>query len=213
MRSSRITHDCQSTGLISYWIGRLVLTLMGWKVEGEIPRGNKFLLIGAPHTSNWDFPVGIAATYLLRLRVHWVGKHTLFRRPYGGLMRWLGGIPVDRGHPSGVAAQLARQLQAADRMVLAITPDGTRSRRKYWKSGFYRIALAAGVPLLCGSLDYASKTARIGLCFVPTGDIAADMARIRAFYADVAGAHPENHTPIRLREELETPLPRPREAR
>lgn len=212
MRSSRITHDCPATNLISYWFGRFILTLMGWKVEGEIPPGGKFVLIGAPHTSNWDFPIGISATYLLRLRINWVGKHTLFRWPYGGFMRWMGGIAVDRSRPAGIAEQLAEQLRKADRMVLAITPDGTRGRRDYWKSGFYRIAQAAGVPLLCGSLDYASKTARIGLCFAPTGDIQADMERIRAFYANATGARPENHTPIRLHEELEDPLPQPREA-
>lgn len=207
MRSARITHDCQSTSLFSYWVGRLLLTLAGWKVEGEIPPGGKFLVIGAPHTSNWDFPIGIAVTYLLRLKVHWVGKHTLFRWPYGGIMRWLGGIGVDRSNPTGVVEQLAQQLRVADRMVLAITPDGTRGPRAYWKSGFYRIAVAAGVPLLCGSMDFSTKTARLGLCFVPTGDMRADMERIRAFYAGVSGANPGNHTPIRLREELENPLP------
>ncbi len=206
MRSARITHDCPSTGLVGYWIGRLVLTLLGWRVEGEPPAGRKFLLIAAPHTSNWDFPIGIAVTYLLRIKIHWVGKHTLFRWPYGGIMRWLGGIGVDRINPAGVAEQLAQRIRTSERIILAITPDGTRGPRKYWKSGFYRIAQAADVPLLCGYLDYASKTARLGLCFVPTGDIPADMARIRTFYAGASGANPKNHTPIRLREELEKPL-------
>lgn len=212
MRSSRVTHDCHTTSLPSYWFGRLLLTLAGWKVEGELPPGRKFVLIGAPHTSNWDFPIGIAATYLLRLRINWVGKHTLFRWPYGGLMRWLGGIGVDRANPVGVAEQLAQQLRAADSMVLAITPDGTRAARDYWKSGFYRIAVAAGVPLLCGSLDFSTRTARLGLCFMPSGDIRADMERIRAFYAGVSGANPANHTPIRLREEPESPLSSPDQA-
>lgn len=213
MRSARIAHDCPSTSLVSYWIGRLVLTLMRWKVEGEIPAGRKFLLIGAPHTSNWDFPIGIAVTYLLRVKIHWVGKHTLFRWPYGGFMRWLGGIGVDRSQPAGVVHQLAQQLRAAERMILAITPDGTRGRRDYWKSGFYRIALEAEVPILCGALDFSTRTARLGLCFMPTGDMAADMERIRTFYDGVTGARPQNHTPIRLREELETtPPPRQRQA-
>ncbi|WP_428610037.1 lysophospholipid acyltransferase family protein [Sedimenticola sp.] len=204
MRSPRITHDCPSTSLVSYWIGRGLLTLLGWKVEGEVPTGTNFVVIAAPHTSNWDFPIGLAAAYLLRLRVNWIGKHTLFRWPYGGFMRWLGGIGVDRSNPAGIAEQMAQQLKNADRMVLAITPDGTRGRREYWKSGFYRIALAAKVPIFCGALDYRTKTVRIGLSFLPSGDISADMAQIRAFYADVSGANPDNHTPIRLSEELES---------
>ncbi len=202
MRSPSITHECPSTGIISYWIGRLILAIMGWKIEGELPPGRKFVLIGAPHTSNWDFVVGIAVTYVLRVRVHWIGKHTLFRWPYGAFMHWLGGIGVDRTHPAGVVEQLADQLRRAERMVLLITPDGTRSKRECWKSGFYRIALAAKVPLLCGSVDFSSKTARIGLCFEPTGDVAADMQRIREFYAGVSGAYPEKSSPVRLREEL-----------
>lgn len=201
MRSPRISHDCPSTGLFSYWLGRLLLTLSGWKVEGDLPPGRKFVLIGAPHTSNWDFPIGIAVTYLLRVKIRWVGKHTLFSWPYGAFMRWLGGIGVDRRQPAGIAEQLAEQLRQADRMVLLITPDGTRSRRDYWKSGFYRIAQAAGVPILCGYLDYPTRTARIGLCFTPGDDIRADMERIRAFYAEARGAYPEKTTPIRLREE------------
>jgi 1-acyl-sn-glycerol-3-phosphate acyltransferase len=201
MRSAQISHQCHASSLVSYWIGRLLLGIMGWKVEGEVPPGSKFILIGAPHTSNWDFPIGLATIYVFRMRVTWVGKDTLFKWPFGWFMRWLGGIGVDRGHPAGVADHLANSIKDADSMVLVITPSGTRGKREYWKSGFYRIALAANVPLLCGALDYKSKTAHIGLSFKPSGDLKNDMDRIRDYYREMSAAYPENSTPIRLREE------------
>ncbi|MCW8891562.1 MAG: lysophospholipid acyltransferase family protein [Sedimenticola sp.] len=207
MLSPKITHQSNPSGLIKYWVGRILLTLMGWKVEGELPAEKKFLMIGSPHTSNWDFPIGLATLYVFRLRISWVGKDTLFRWPFGGFMRWLGGIGVDRAHPAGVAEQLAKQLAEAEHQVLLITPSGTRGKRAYWKSGFYRIAQAAGVPIVCGSLDFRTKTARVGLTLRPTGNLHADMDKIRAYYADTTGKRPENSTPIRLREEDETPLP------
>ena len=207
MQSPKLTHQSNPSGLIKYWVGRILLTLMGWKVEGALPADKKFLMIGSPHTSNWDFPIGLATLYVFRLRISWVGKDTLFRWPFGGFMRWLGGIGVDRANPAGVADQLARQLAEADKQVLLITPSGTRGKRDYWKSGFYRIALAADVPLVCGSLDFRTKTARVGLSFRPTGDLKADMDKIRNYYADTTGLRPENSTPIRLREENEADLP------
>ncbi|TVO76945.1 lysophospholipid acyltransferase family protein [Sedimenticola selenatireducens] len=207
MRRSTINHQCHTTSLISYWVGRILLSILGWKVEGEVPPGCKFVLVGAPHTSNWDFPIGLATLYVFRLHVTWVGKDTLFKWPFGGFMRWLGGIGVDRSHPAGVADHLANRIKDAQSMVLVITPSGTRGKREYWKSGFYRIALAADVPLLCGALDYQSKTARLGLSFKPTGDLKSDMDRIRDYYKDMSAAYPENATPIRLREEDDLPLP------
>ncbi|MCW8943406.1 MAG: lysophospholipid acyltransferase family protein [Sedimenticola sp.] len=207
MLGPQITHQSNPSGLIRYWVGRILLTLLGWKVEGHLPADKKFLMIGSPHTSNWDFPIGLATLYVFRLRIAWVGKDTLFRWPFGGFMRWLGGIGVDRSNPAGIAQQLARQLAEADRQVLLITPSGTRGKRTCWKSGFYRIARAANVPIVCGSLDFRTKTARIGLSLMPTGDITADMDQIRANYANTTGLHPENSTPIRLREEQDAPLP------
>jgi 1-acyl-sn-glycerol-3-phosphate acyltransferase len=207
MRSSHINHQCHATSLASYWIGRILLNILGWKVAGEVPPGGKFVLVGAPHTSNWDFPIGLATLYVFRLRVTWVGKDSLFNWPFGGFMSWLGGIGVDRNHPAGIADHLANSIKDTESMVLVITPSGTRGKRAYWKSGFYRIALAADVPLLCGSLDYQSKTARLGLSFKPTGDLKSDMDRIRDYYKDLSAAYPENSTPIRLREEDDQPLP------
>lgn len=207
MPSPSITHHSDPSGLIRYWVGRALLKLLGWKVEGQLPADKKFLMIGAHHTSNWDFPIGLATLYVFRLRISWVGKDTLFRWPFGGFMRWLGGIAVDRANPGGITEQLAKQLADAERQVLLITPSGTRGRRDYWKSGFYRIAQAANVPIVCGSLDFPTRTARIGLALFPTGNIKADMDQIRAYYADTAGRHPDNATPVRLREEQEDSLP------
>jgi 1-acyl-sn-glycerol-3-phosphate acyltransferase len=173
----------------------------GWDVVGQVPVGDRFVLVGAPHTSNWDFPFTLAAVYIFRLKISWLGKDTLFKKPFGGVMRWLGGIPVDRTSEQGVVDKIAGQFSESDRLVLAIGPEGTRKKRDYWKSGFYWIAYTAQVPLLCGYLDYAQKKACLGLSFVPTGDIKKDMDRIREFYEGIQGKHPELTTRIRLVDE------------
>lgn len=201
MISSRISGDFPTTGLFSYWMGRLWLRIWGWRVTGEIPSGNKFVLIGAPHTSNWDFPIGLAVVHVFRLKVSWMGKQSLFRWPFGNMMKWLGGFPVDRENPEGLVDQIATRFRDAEKFVVAITPSGTRSNREYWKSGFYRIAMRAQVPILCGYMDYGRKEARIGLSFLPTGNMKEDMDRIRQFYSGIRGKYPEVATQIRLREE------------
>ncbi|MGD8381446.1 MAG: lysophospholipid acyltransferase family protein [Syntrophobacterales bacterium] len=201
MLSSRITHNGPTSGVIKYWIGRIWMGVFGWDVVGQVPVGDRFVFVGAPHTSNWDFPFTLASVYIFRLRISWLGKDTLFKKPFGGVMRWLGGIPVDRTSEQGVVDQIARQFSESDRLVLAIGPEGTRKRRDYWKSGFYWIAYTAQVPLLCGYLDYVQKKACLGLSFVPTGDIKKDMDRIREFYEGIQGKHPELTTRIRLVDE------------
>ena len=173
----------------------------GWDVVGQVPVGGKFVLVGAPHTSNWDFPFTLAAVFIFRLKISWLGKDTLFKKPFGGVMRWLGGIPVDRDSEHGVVDQIANQLRESDRLVVAIGPSGTRKKKDYWKSGFYWIAHTAQVPILCGYLDYSRKEACLGLSFVPTGDIKKDMDRIRDFYQGIQGKHPELTTRIRLVDE------------
>lgn len=173
----------------------------GWDVVGQVPAGGKFVLIGAPHTSNWDFPFGLAALYIYRLKVSWMGKDALFRKPFGGVMRWLGGIAIDRDSPHGVVEQITEQFRNSQKLVVLITPSATRKKRDYWKSGFYRIACAAQVPILCGYLDYKRKQAGLGLSFVPTGAIKNDMDRIREFYQGIQGKRPELTTRIRLQDE------------
>ena len=201
MQSSKITHDGPVTGLIPYWIGRLWMWFFGWDVVGQIPAGRKFVLIGGPHTSGWDLPFGLAAVYLFRLKVSWMGKDALFRKPFGGIMRWLGGVAINRDSPHGVVDQVAGQLRDSRKLIILITPSGTRKKGDYWKSGFYRIAYAAQIPILCGYLDYSRKEACLGLSFVPTGAIKSDMERIREFYVGRQGKHPELATTVRLKEE------------
>jgi len=201
MQSSKITHDGPVTGLIPYWIGRLWMWFSGWDVVGQVPAGGKFVLIGAPHTSGWDLPFGLAAVYLFRLKVSWMGKDALFRKPFGGIMRWLGGVAINRDSPHGVVDQVAGQLRDSRKLIILITPSGTRKKGDYWKSGFYRIAYAAQIPILCGYLDYSRKEACLGLSFVPTGAIKSDMERIREFYVGRQGKHPELATTVRLKEE------------
>ena len=172
-----------------------------WDVVGQVTGGEKFVLIAAPHTSNWDLPFGLAALYIYRLKVSWMGKDTIFEEPFGGLMRWLGGIAINRDSRHGMVDQIAKLLKESRKLVIVIAPSGTRKRGEYWKSGFYWIAHKAQVPILCGYLDYGHRKACLGLCFVPTGNVKEDMDRIRNFYKDIQGKNPKVGSRIRLRDE------------
>lgn len=183
-------------------VGAFFLRLRGWRVEGSLPRGlARAVVIAAPHTTNWDLPYMLAVSWVLGVRPAWLGKRELFRRPFGWLMRGLGGVPVDRSRRSNLVEQAAARLAEAERLFLVIPPSGTRSRAPHWRSGFYHIARRAGVPIVCAFLDYATRTGGVGLVLVPSGDLGADMDRLRLFYRDVRGRYPENETPIRLSEE------------
>ena len=160
---------------------------MGWRVEGSGPDIPRAVVVAAPHTSNWDlvFTLAIAAT--LGIRVSWMGKHTLFRPPFGRLMRAVGGLPVDRRASHGAVEAAVELLTSHDRLFLIISPEGTRGRSERWKTGFYRIAQGAGVPIVLGFLDYGRKVGGLGKVFVPTGDVEKDMEEIRVFYAPIRG--------------------------
>jgi len=201
MRSCKVTHSGPVSGMILYWIGRFWMWLFGWDVVGQVPHGGKFVLIGAPHTSNWDFPFALAALYVFRLKISWLGKHTLFKKPFGRVMRWLGGIPIHRKSQHGLVDQIVKQFRASQQLVIVLAPSGTRKKRDHWKSGFYWIAHSAQVPILCGYLDYYRKKACLGLSFLPTGDVKKDMDRIRDFYEGVQGKHAELATRISLIDE------------
>jgi len=193
-------------GRLARGLGRLYLRLTGWRVEGRIPDTARAVVIAAPHTSNWDLPIMLAVSYVLGIRPAWLGKKELFRWPFGGVMRWLGGLPVDRRVRENHVQQAVAAFATADRLFLVIPPSGTRHKAAHWKSGFYHIARGAGVPVLCTFLDYTRKVGGIGPPVVPSGDIKADMDVIRAFYAGVEGRYPANHTPIYLPEEEPAPV-------
>ncbi len=182
-------------------VGRLYLRLFGWRVAGTLPACPSAVVVAAPHTTNWDLPFMLAVAYTLGVKPAWLGKRELFRWPFGVFMRWLGGVAVDRSERHDLVRQAVDHLTDGARLFLVVPPSGTRRRAEYWKSGFYHIARGAGVPIVCAYLDYARKVGGIGLVLTPTGDVVADMDRIRAFYAPIRGRYPAQMTPVRLREE------------
>lgn len=186
---------------IRHAIAQLHWRLSPWRLVREQPafEGPR-LLIGAPHTSNRDFVLMLAIAWDARLPVRWLGKRQLFRAPFGGIMRALGGIPVDRDDPAGLVERVVAQARRDPRAAIVVTPDGTR-RSKGWRSGFYRIALDADLPVTLGFVDATTRTAGLGPTIRLTGDVPADMDRIRAFYADKAGILPEHRTEPRLADE------------
>ena len=170
-----------------------MLTLAGWKIEGTLPEAAKFMLIVVPHTSNWDFLVGLMAKLALRLECRFIAKHSLFWWPFGAFLRSIGGIAVDRTAAGDVVDGAVRALAARERLVLVITPEGTRSKVERWKSGFHRIALAAGVPIALGVLDYSRKVVRLGPAIVPSDDYERDLARLQAHVTPAMARHPGNY--------------------
>jgi 1-acyl-sn-glycerol-3-phosphate acyltransferase len=157
------------------------------------------VIVFAPHTSNWDFPLLLLARDALGLRASYLGKHTLFRPPFGWIFRALGGIPVHRGEAHHLVDQIAHEFQARDHLWLAMAPEGTRQRTDHWKSGFYRIALAAKVPVLLTFIDAERKQCGVGPLLELSGDVERDLSLIREFYADKRGIHPEQAGEIRFK--------------
>ena len=184
-------------------LARFILRLCRWRLIGAPPDAPHYVVIAAPHTSNWDFPWMLLMAWASGMNVRWLGKHTLFRGPMGPIMRALGGVPVRRHVKEDRVAATARTFEEVPRMALLIPPEGTRRRVDHWRSGFYHIARTARVPLVPTALDYAERYGEIGEAFVPGDDIAADMDRLRAFYANRSGRYPEEFGPVRLREEGE----------
>ena len=187
------------------WIGRTWLRVAGWELVGEAPKEKRYVIIAAPHTSNWDLPFMLAASYIYDLPMHWMGKDTLFKPPFGWFMKALGGIAIDRSRPGGAVGQFVSHFEdlAADDVpfVLSVPAEGTRSKRDFWKSGFYHIAAGANVPIALSFLDWKTKRTGIGAVIWPSGDLKADMDRIREFYAGMEGRFPEKFTAPLLREE------------
>ncbi len=187
--------------MLKRWIGQAFLRVAGWKMDGDRPPVDRYVIIAAPHTSNWDMPFMLAMAFVYDIPVRWMGKHTLFKAPFGPLFKRLGGIPIVRHRPGGVVGQMVEHFENNESLVLMVPAEGTRSHVDYWKSGFYHIARAADVPVVLSYLDVGTKVGGIGPSLELTGDIGADMDKIRAFYAGKQGFCPENVGVIRLREE------------
>ena len=162
----------------------IFMRLFGWRVEGAMPTNRKLVVIAAPHRSNWDLMFMLGVSFYYRVPLRWMGKKSLVEGPFGWVMRWWGCLPVDRKTSNSVVEQVADAYADADALVLAIAPEGTRAKVAYWKTGFYSIAVEAGVPIAFGYLDYTRKTGGIGGPFMPTGDFVADMKDIMSFYSE-----------------------------
>lgn len=180
------------------WLERAIRWLLlqwfhrgGWTVSGTLPPDPKFVIMGASHTSNWDFLVFMGAVRAVGRKIHFVGKHSLFRWPMGGFMRALGGVPVDRNARQDLVSQIVAEFERRDEFILVVAPEGTRSRNANWKTGFYQIALKAGVPILAAGPDFPTKRGVFGPVIHPTGNYAEDMKPAFAFFRTITPKHPE----------------------
>ena len=182
-------------------IARAFLRLAGWSLEGKLPAARAYVLIAAPHTTNWDLLYLLACAWAFGISPSWMGKHTLFRGPLRPVMRALGGIPVERARPGGLVGQMAQAFARDPDLVLTVPPEGTRARAAHWKSGFYQIARTARVPIAMGFLDYERRRGGVGPVLFPSEDLCGDMEAIRAFYADKRGKYPDCFGDVRLVEE------------
>jgi 1-acyl-sn-glycerol-3-phosphate acyltransferase len=192
---------CEHPALLSRF-ARWLLKLRGWKVVGAAPIIQRFVVISAPHTSNWDFPVALIAGIGLGQRFHWLGKDSLFKFPFGWFMKLIGGIPVDRSRKTNMVDAMVEVFTSAQQtnnhFTPLIPPEATRGESKRWKTGFYHIAYKAGVPIVFGFLDFRYKLAGFGTHFTPSGDIHKDMEVLKAFYADITAKHPHKKGAITI---------------
>ena len=186
-------------------LSRWLIRTLGWTLEVDLPDLRKYVVIAAPHTSNWDFPLGILVARAINLNIHWMGKHTIFRWPFGMFFRAIGGTPVQRDRGQNHIQQMADLFDRSGQMVLALAPEGTRSKTDHWKTGFHYIARAAKVPIVMCYLDFRLKQVGVGGMFYPGNDIEMDFKWIREFYAHKRGKNPENESLIRVRRKTGSP--------
>lgn len=175
---------------VSRAISRLILLAFGWQIVGHFPNIPKFVLIGAPHTSTWDFPLTMTTLFALGLRVSWMGKHTFVNGRFGSVWRWMGGVPIDRRAAHGVVEQMVDEFQRRRELILGIAPEGTRDKVARWKTGFYHIAHEAGVPIVPFIMDYGRKIVKVCEPFKTTGNIELDLPKIQAVYEGIKGKRP-----------------------
>ena len=175
---------------VFHYLARFFMRLAGWRVDGTLPDIPKFVLIGAPHTSNRDFVLFLGVIFSLRADVKFMGKAELFRRPYGWFFYYCGGVPVDRKKSTGLVEQMVKVCNESEKFILTIAPEGTRHHVPEWKRGFYHIAKSAGIPIVFAQVDGKHKTVRIGQVFQPTDDMEADMKTIQGYFAGIVGINP-----------------------
>jgi 1-acyl-sn-glycerol-3-phosphate acyltransferase len=173
-----------------HYLAKILMRLTGWRIDGKLPDLPKFLLIGAPHTSNWDFVLFLGVIFSLRANVRFMGKAELFRSPIGGFFRYCGGVPVDRKKSTGLVEQMVKACNESEQFILTIAPEGTRQHVTEWKHGFYHIAKSAGIPLVMAVVDGKHKTVHIGQVFHLTEDMEADLRAIKAIFAGAGGIKP-----------------------
>ena len=177
------------------WVGGIGLALAGWRIEGNLPNLRKFVLIVAPHTSNWDFVIGFLVYLALQLETHWFAKHTALRGPLGPLGRHFGAVAIDRSRAGNVVQAYIEEFARRERMVITIAPEGTRRRVADWKHGFHHVARGAGVPIVPAALDFSRRRIVLGEPVMPSDDYVADMAKIKPFFRAEMARHPENYDP------------------
>lgn len=194
----RTIYDTPGVCTVLRWFSIVGLRLAGWRCEGERPSAPKYVLVASPHTSNWDWVVFMAMVFVYRARLFYMVKNNVFRGPFGPIVRWLGGIPIDRSKASGVVEQMADHFRQAERLELAVPVEGTRRPVKKWKTGFYHVAHLAQVPIVLGFLDFGKKVGGFGPSFMPTGDIEADIVHCQNFYEGMLGKNPAWMSPIRV---------------
>jgi len=178
-------------------ISRFILKLIGWKLDERVPETSRYVMIGYPHTSNWDFVLGMLAKWAMQLPLNWVAKHSMFWGPFKPMFIAMGGVPLNREKTTGFIQKNIELFNQREHFVLGMMPEGTRSKTDRWKSGFYHIAHGANVPIAMAYLDYENKILGIGEIMNTTGDLEADLEVIRAFYKDKIGYRPENQSEIR----------------
>lgn len=185
------------------WISLFLLKVLGWKRAGVLPADKKYVMIAAPHTSNWDFFFGLIMNLSFKNSLYWMGKKEIFRFPFSGIMRWFGGIPVDRRRSSNLVSAVIERFNSSESLVVTIPPEGTRSMVHSWKTGFYHIARGADVPVLLAFVDYKKKVTGYGPMFRLTDNMDNDMETIKTFYAGIRGRHETSG--VRMLEAAEAP--------
>jgi len=173
-------------------IALLLLKLFGWQIVGELPKEKKYVVIFAPHTSNWDFVIFLLVKIVFKLKLVFIGKHTLFIGPLGWLLRKLGGLPIERSSRHDMVDFIVSEFKQSDEMIFGLSPEGTRKYLDHWKSGFYHIAYKANIPVLCAFLDHSKKQSGFGPLFYLSKDKYFDLEKISKFYSDKIGMKPEN---------------------